>query len=65
MRYENSDAIPVKRNITKEEFVDLSDLIKAAIYCDLRQRFEIAEVCAIYQKIDDAVFAYEIERKLK
>ena len=33
----------------------LVELIKGAIYCTLRQKFEIDEVIEIYEKIDRAV----------
>ena len=34
---------------------DLVELIKVAIYCTLRQKFEVEEVKEIYEKIDNAV----------
>lgn len=33
----------------------LVELIKGVIYCDLRQKFDVGEVNAIYEKIDEAV----------
>ena len=41
---------------------ELIELIKAAIYCDLRQKFEVDEVDEIYRKIDRAVAMSEDER---
>ena len=33
----------------------LVELIKGVIYCALRQKFDVDEVKAIYEKIDEAV----------
>lgn len=46
---------------TKEHIENLVDLIKGTIYCDLRQKFEAAEVLEVYSKIDEAAKKYKEE----
>ena len=62
MRYNNTDAMPLKIGFVSEKTGDLVDLIKATLFRDLRRKFEVDEVLDIYRKIDDAAIKYEEER---
>lgn len=52
MRYKNTDAVAIMENPSTNELIEL---IKSNIYCALRQKFDVDEVKAIYEKIDEAV----------
>ena len=62
MRYNNTDATPSKSGLVSEKTSELVDLIKATIFRDLRQKFEVDEVLEICRKIDEAARKYEEER---
>ena len=54
MRYKDSDATVVK-NRADANVEEVVELIKGALYMDLRQRFDVSEVKQLYEKIDNAV----------
>lgn len=62
MRYNNTDATPLKSGFVSEKTGELVDLIKATIFRDLRRKFDVDEALEICRKIDDAARKYEEER---
>ena len=58
-RFNNGDACVVYND--NERIEELVDTIKSAIYCELRQKFEVNEVGDIFEMIDKAVAMWEAE----
>ena len=61
MRFNNGDAGLVKKSHDEVRVEELVDTIKSAIYCELRQKFEVNEVGDIFEMIDKAVALWEAE----